>query len=258
MNIRFVALIILPIVLTMLIPMFIIKEGKVTDEQRKNDEQVVGLVKSLVYTFKDKDFILWMVIYSFMTFGVQLFLGGINEYFTSVNMSMTYVMIGAFLPVPAMLVLYNKLIKKNGFRFAFQCVLLNFALGMLMLFGFSFMAEGISRTILSILAGVVCSFSVGAMFSVAYSIPSQLSAEDEKRTGISHSAMYFAVQGLFAGIASGIGSVAVLNILKKTGTVPWLTLIAALGCVCAFALTYILPKSIVELGKELKDDKNKK
>jgi Na+/melibiose symporter-like transporter len=257
MNIRLVSLIVLPIVLTMLIPMFLIKEGRVTDEAREKDEKTVGLVKSLVYTFKDKDFILWMIIYSFMTFGVQLFLGGINEYFTTVNMSMTYVMIGAFLPIPAMLVLYNKLIKKFGFRFAFQCVLLNFAAGMLLLFGFSYMAESLSRTILSILAGIICSFSVGAMFSVAYSIPSHLAAEDEKRTGISHSAMYFAVQGLFAGIASGIGSVAVLNILKKTSTVPLLTLIAAIGCICAFALTYILPRSVAELGKALNIDKNK-
>ena len=90
------------------------------------------------------------------------------------------------------------------------------------------------------------------MFAVAYSIPSQLAAEDEKRTGISHSAMYFAVQGLFAGVASGIGGYAVLTALKTHSMSPYITLITAIACVAAFALTFILPRSIVILGKEEK------
>jgi MFS family permease len=171
---------------------------------------------------------------------------------------MTIVMACSFAPVPFTLILYNKLIKKKGFRFAFQYVLLVFSLGMCMLYGFSYLPAGTLRTLLGVLSGIVCSFAVGALFSVAYSIPSQLASEDEKRTGISHSAMYFAVQGLFAGVASGLGTYVVLTILKTNNVVELLTLISAIGCLVAFALTYILPKSIVELGKEPTSDHMKK
>ena len=69
-----------------------------------------------------------------------------------------------------------------------------------------FVADAMTKMILSIVGGVIISFAIGALFSVAYSIPAQLAAEDEDKTGISHSAMYFAVQGLFSGVATGIAT----------------------------------------------------
>lgn len=252
MNIRYVALIVLPIVLLMLIPMFMIKEKSTVDdvvEDNGEDRQTVNLFKSIAYTLRNKDFICWMIVYSFLTFGVQLFLGGINEYFSSTGMSMIFVMVAAFIPVPATLLIYNKLIRKKGFRFAIQYVLLIFALSMAILFGVSFMSAGIAKTILSVLGGLICSFSVGAIFSVAYSIPSQLAADDEARTNISHSAMYFAVQGLFAGVATGLGTGVVLVILKQSHAIEFMTLISSIAMLVSFATTFILPKSIVDLGK---------
>ena len=130
---------------------------------------------------------------------------------------------------------------------------------MLSLFGVSFLEAGTLKMVLSILCGLVSSFSVGAMFAVSYSIPSKLAADDEKETGISHSAMYFAVQGLFAGIASGIGGTAVLTILKKNflfdrPTTFYITAISAGACIIAFVLVFILPKSLRLLGKENKEE----
>ena len=97
------------------------------------------------------------------------------------------------------------------------------------------------------------------MFAVAYSIPSQLAADEEERTGVTNSAMYFAVQGLFAGVATGIGTGIVLTALKKasenaTGVpaIAYMTLIAAAGTVIAFILTFILPKELLKLGKKEK------
>ena len=97
------------------------------------------------------------------------------------------------------------------------------------------------------------------MFSVAYSVPSQLAADEEKVTGVSHSAMYFAVQGLFAGVATGIATGIVLTALKANsgqgtvnGPVSYMTLICAAGTVVSFALTFLLPRSLKELGKESK------
>jgi len=194
-------------------------------------------------------------VYSLMTFGVQLFLGGINEYFSYVGMSMIYVMMSAFAPVPFTLLIYNKLMKTRGFGFSFRYTLLMFALGMGAMFGVSFLQQGMLKTILSIVTGLISSLAIGSLFSVAYSVPAELAAEEEKKTGISNSAMYFAVQGLFAGVATAVGTGLVLTALKgseeqQSGNITYMTLIAAIGMIVAFLLTYILPQSIVRMGKE--------
>ena len=257
-NVRYVALMVLPVALTMLIPIFMIKEKSTLDKDMPK-EKTVNLFKSLGYTLKNKDFIFWMIVYSFMTFGVQLFLNGINEYFSFTGMNMILVMLAAFVPVPFTLMLYNAIVRKRGFRFGFRYVLLMFSLSMLGMFGVSYLESGTLKTVLAVLCGLLCSLSIGALFSVAYSIPSQLAADDEKRTGISHSAMYFAVQGLFAGVASGIGGAAVLTALKeysKNGGVAmqYMTLIVATACAVAFLFTFILPTSIVNFGKMKKEE----
>ena len=265
LNIRWVALIVLPSVLLILIPLFMIKEKSTKDgveiihEEGVQETKTVNLFKSIAYTFKNWKFVLWMVVYSFMTFGLQLFLSGINEYFSVSGMSMIFVMLAAFVPVPLTFIIYNKLNIKKGFGFAYQYTLAVFVIAMLSLFGVSFLEQGTLKTVLSILCGLIASFSVGAMFAVAYSIPSKLAADDEKETGISHSAMYFAVQGLFAGIASGIGGTLVLTVLKKNflfdrPTTFYITAISASACLIAFCLVFILPKSLRLLGKENKEE----
>lgn len=262
LNIRVVALIVLPLSATMLIPLFMIKEPSNKDSP-KEDRKALRLIPSITYTFKNAAFIKWMVVYSFMTFGVQLFLGGINEYFSFVGMNMIFVMCAAFAPVPFTLILYNKIQKKFGFGAAFRYVLLTFVLGMLAMFCVGFIPAGAAKTAASVVTGLISSFAIGAMFAVAYSIPSQLAAEEEEKNGVSNSAMYFAVQGLFAGVASGIGTGLVLTALKKgsenNGTaMTYMTVIAAAGALVSFALTFILPGSLLKLGKQdnKKEEKN--
>ena len=263
LNIRVVALIVLPLALTMLIPMFMIKEdsnksGSIVASER------VGLVKSLKHTFKNTAFIKWMVVYSFMTFGVQLFLGGINEYFSFVGMNMMFVMMASFAPVPFTLILYNHILHKYGFGVAFRYTLIIYTLGMTSLFGISFLADGTLKMVLSIVGGVISSFAIGSLFAVAYSIPSQLAAEEQEKTGVSNSAMYFAVQGLFSGVATGIGTGAVLTALKgsedsHSSAIFLLTLISAAGTFVAFLVSYILPKTLTTIGvKEEKTSEKEK
>ena len=255
LNIRVVSLIVLPLAATMLIPLFMIKESSTL----KSTERVktVGLVRSLGCTVRNKPFMVWMMVYALMTFGVQLFLGGINEYFSFVGLNMIVVMGSTFAPVPFALILYNKIHRKKGFGFAFRYALLTYSLGMILMYFVGSMASGMSKTILSVCCGVCCSLAVGALFAVAYSVPAQLAAEEEEKTGISNSAMYFAVQGLFSGVATGFATGVVLTALKgaetdNSGAMIYLTLIAGLGTLAAAVLTVILPKSILQMGKSEK------
>lgn len=260
MNIRIVAILVLPLAFTMLIPLFMIKEDSTLKGDIKVDESV-SLVKSLVCTFKNSVFIRWMLVYIFMNFGVQLFLSGINEYFSFVGLNMMIVMCSSFAAVPLTLILYNKLIKDRGFGFAYRYVLITFGIGMLVVFISGIMSQGAMKTVISIVGGVICSFAMGAMFAVAYSIPSELAAREEKKTGVSNSAMYFAVQGLFTGVSSGIGSGLVLTALKGSESshsqgIKYLTLIAAIAMVVSIAMTATLPKEMISLGQEKKTENN--
>ncbi len=266
MNIRLVAIIVLPIVLTMLIPIFMIKEKSTLPEDVEKEEEgeekhlkTVNLFQSIVATFRNKNYILWLIVYSFMTFGVQLFLSGINEFFSVSGMNMMTVMICAFGPVPLTLMIYNKLIKKYGFGVAFAYTLVIFGLAMLGMYFIARMPDGQGKTIVSIVGGLLSSFAIGALFAVAYSVPSQLAADEEKKTGISNSAMYFAVQGLFAGVASGIGGGFMLNFLKtsepliegKPNTI-FITLVASIAMAVSLVLMIFLPKTVLRMGKEEK------
>lgn len=254
LNIRVVALIVLPLSATMLIPFFMIKEPSNKDAPKEKTKSL-HLFPSLRHTLKNADFVKWMIVYSFMTFGVQLFLGGINEYFSFVGMNMIYVMCAAFAPVPFTLILFNKIQKSFGFGAAFRYILIIFSVGMLAMFGTGFAPDGAVKLALSIGTGLISSFAIGAMFAVAYSIPSQLAAEEEEKSGVSNSAMYFAVQGLFAGVASGIATGVVLVALKKGSenggnAMTYMTVICAAGALVSLALTFILPKSLLTLGKK--------
>ena len=121
LNIRIVALIVLPTVLLILIPLIMIKEPSTKDGvlNEEGKEKTVNLFKSIGYTFKNWKFVLWMICYSFMTFGLQLFLNGINEYFSVAGLNMIFVMMAAFAPTPLTFIIYNKLHVKKGFGFAF-------------------------------------------------------------------------------------------------------------------------------------------
>ena len=258
MNVRPVALIVLPLVLTMTIPLFMIKEpstkGKVVLD---NGTRMVNLVESLKYTFKNRAFILWMIVIFFMNFGVNLFLGGINEYFSFTGLNMIFIMACSFAPVPFTLILYNRIIKKKGFGFAFRYVLLTYGLGMVCMFFVGLIPASMNtlKTVLSIVSGIICSFAVGALFAVAYSVPSQLAADEEQETGVSHSAMYFAIQGVFSGVATGLAQGVVLVALKKasegrTGlaAMSFMTLICGLGMLVSFICTFFLPRQITHIG----------
>lgn len=254
-NIRIVALIFLPLAGTMLIPLFLIKENSTKEgaeqiyPQVQQNAERVNFFTSLSYAAKNKKFLFWLLVVSVMNVGLQLFLGGINEFFSSTGLNMTVVMASAFAPVPFTLMLYNKLVKKFGLKFAFQTILVIFSVGMTLMF--------VCRTLpLSVMTpfamgcGVIVSFAIGAFFSVTYTVPAHLAFEENKKGGICVSSMYYAVQGLFEGIAAGFATGILLVFLKQNGLISIMTILVAAFCMAAFVMAFFLPKTIAKLGKE--------
>lgn len=251
-NIRIVALIFLPLALTMMIPMFLVKERSTKDSLPDNMPKPVRLGRSLRASMQNKSYMYWLCIHAVMHIGLQLFLSGINEFFSSTNLNMTFVMAASFAPIPFTLLLYNYFVKKKGLRFGIQYVLLIYSLGMILMF----FCLKLPRDYLlwaAIGCSIIVSFGIGAFFSIAYVVPSQLAAETNQRTGVCVSTMFFAVQGLFEGVASGIASGVLLVWLKQSGHISIMTLVVAFFCMAAFAMTFFLPQSIAYIGKEKKE-----
>lgn len=257
MSIRVVALMFLPLALTMVIPFFMLKEKKYTKEEIiqakriENKAERPTVIKSIGFTFRDKPYILWLCVLAVTNIGLQLFLTGINEYFSNTGLNMTLVMAPSFAPVPLTIMLYNHVMKKKGLGTAYRMILLIFALGM-GLMGFVYSIPESMLTLYAIGCSVIVSFAIGAFFSVTYLIPSTRAA---LRAGENESAssMYYAIQGLFEAAAAAIAGSVILTLLKTNGLVNLTTIIVAVVCVAAFALSFVLPKSITDIGKVHKE-----
>ena len=249
MNIRIIALIFLPLSLTMLIPMFMLKEPSYTKEdaaKAKNAERVT-IARSVGFVFKDKPYILWLCVLFVMNMGSQIFLSGINEYFSTTGINMTFVMAFCFAPVPFSMIVYNKLLAGKGLGFAFRYVLVMFSIGM-GLMGFARIIPSGILLYYAIGCSIIVSFALGAFFAVTYSVPSHRAAvrREENRSA---SSMYYAIQGLFEAVSAGIATGPILVFLKQSGNVKFMTVAVAAICMGAFVLSFALPKDISLIGK---------
>ena len=253
-NIRTVALMFLPLSLTMAIPFFLIKEHSTLEEpdvREEGDAKGVSIAKSFSVSFKNKSFLYWLCVVFVMNIGLQLFLSGINEFFSTTGINMTIVMACSFAPVPLTILLYNKLVHKRGLKLGFQYVMLVFSAAMLLMYFCLGMPKASTQlSIMGAIGGLIASFSIGAFFSITYTVPSQLAAEENARTGICASSMYFAVEGLFEGVSAGIASGLILTWLKQNHGAAYITIIVAFFCLSAFVMAFFLPGNIASLGKD--------
>lgn len=255
MSIRIVALLFLPLALTMAIPFCMLKEKKYSKEeiieakaaQKADKANRPTVIKSIGFTFRDKPYILWLCVLAVTNIGLQLFLSGINEYFSNTGLNMTLVMAPSFAPVPLTIMLYNKLMKKHGLGVAFRVILLVFALGMALM-GFVYSIPESMLTLYAIGCSVIVSFSIGAFFSVTYLVPSTRAALRQGENE-SASSMYYAIQGLFEAAAAAIASSVILTLLKTNGYINLTTIIVSVFCVLAFGLSFVLPKTVTRIGK---------
>lgn len=248
MNIRIIALIFMPLALTVLIPLFLIKEESTKNATFEVQGKKYNFVEIFVIAAKNSAFIKWMFVYAMMNVGLQLFLSGINEFFSTTGLNMTFIMAAVFMPVPLTLLIYNKMTKKKGIVFALQVCLIVFSVGMSAMIFCGGLPTHTAKFIYAIFCALITSFSIGSFFSVTYSIPSQLAQEEEQKNGISVATMYFAIQGLFGAIAAGLAQGPILVALKQNGWVKHLTLVVAAFCIIAFVMTLFLPNHVKEQG----------
>lgn len=247
-NIRIIALIFLPLCLTMLIPFFLLKENE-------NDEQSVRsltLGQAMSTSFKNKPFIYWMCTTFMMTIGLQLFLGGINELFSSTGLNMTVVMASSFVPVPFTLILYNYIVKRKGLGFAYRYILTIYSIGMMIMYVCNVFSPKLSElqlTMIAIFGGIFISFAIGAFFSVTYTVPTHLAQKELEKSGKGIATMLFAVQGVFEGVASGVATGIILVTLKSHQKISLLPIIVAVCCMTAFGMSFAFPKVIATMGQ---------
>ena len=270
-NIRIIALAFLPLSMTMLIPLFMIKERSTLDkdveaykasgeyEDNEINDEHVGIFRSFLYAVKNKNFMIWMLIYSALQFAIQMFLSGQNVLYSGhmgfEGIKITVIMACAFAPVPFTLILYNKIVKKYGIKIGYIYSLAAYLLAMVVLAICSkdVIPNENVRLVIASIGGILSAFGTGCFFSINYTIPSTIAENERKATGISHPAMYFAIQGLFGGVATAISTGIVWVNLKDLGDGKYIWLmpiiVIAGGLVSMAATIIFMKKEVSNIGK---------
>ena len=213
----------LPLMATILIPLFIIKEGKKYGypERQNQTAERIKLFQSIKITFKNRPFRNWLIVNCCSYFGLQMFLTGMNSMIIGgmgfSGLEMMLINTSAFAPVPIMLYFFSKLKAKKGMRFTYQTCLVSFAVAILsFLFGSLFFTGGnkILQYIIGCVGGIAGSWGIAGFFTAPLHIPAQVSSVEEKLTGRNHSAMYFAAQAVCTSIIGAVASGLVYENIK--------------------------------------------
>lgn len=221
------AMVSLPLMLTMVVPIFLIKEGEKYGypERGGAPAQKISITESLKLTFSNRVFLSWTAVNCCTFFGLQMFLVGMNAMiiggmgFNGGEMAMANTC--AFAPVPVMLYFFNKLKAKKGIRFTYQTCLLAFAVAIMSFFFASTFVTGGNKPIQYAIActgGVVGSWAIGAFFMMPYLATSQISSVEEQLTGKNHSAMYFAANAVTTSIVGAISGGLIYESVKNIFT----------------------------------------
>ena len=278
LNIMHLILMFSPLMLTVLIPVVMSARRDKTQDKRETDEELpeerlrqISIRSSISFVFKNKVFWSWLLVVFSYFMGLQLFLTMQNELISGVlQLPAQYAAVlnaAAFGPVPIMLYLYNKLMKRKGIRFALQTSIISFAVGIscFSLGSALFFPDSIiPRIIINIIGGTIASFSIGAFFMMILIIPSQVAAVELKLLKQRNSSMYFAGQGIVIGLSAaiatgliadtglrGVGEILVSTSLPDVSggvySIPLGSFIApfivAFLSLLAFSLAFLMPKS---------------
>ncbi len=215
----------LPVMCTMLIPLFLIKEGEKYGypENQGMCEEKLSIKESLYLTFKNRIFRRWLYVNCCTFFGLQMFLSAMNGLIIGSmglnGLQMAILNTCAFGPVPVMLYLFNKSKARYGIRATYQSCLLLFAVSILSFFLGSRYVLGdgniTAKMTIGIVGGLCGSWSIGAFFMMSYLAPAQISGVEEQLTGKNHSAMYFAGNAVTSSIVGAISGSLVYEYIKN-------------------------------------------
>ena len=245
-GVRGTVIMLLPMMLTFIGPLLVIKEGptnlpEAEQQSAELKEQAADLPlwESVKMTLVNPTFRVYMLSVATFFFGLQFFLGGI-AYMAVDMMGLSQSQLGimnaaAFAPVPIMLIIFNLLSRKKGAKWAYRLALLVFAAAMVSYpLGWTKLNLPIPPIAIGIILGVISSFSIGVFFTIPYAFPAQIAANEAEKTGKDRAGMYFAVQGLINQFVGSLaGSALALLLTWKFGVVV-IGPITALMCVLAF------------------------
>ena len=225
MHIHTLVFVTTPLMLSMLIPLFLIKEGEKYGypENKGLSPEKITLGESLRLTFQNKIFRRWLYVNCCTFVGMQMFLSGMNGMIIGGmgmnSLQMALLNTCAFAPVPIMLYLFNKSKARYGVRATYQSCLLVFAVAIMTFFFASrfMLGEGniTLKIAIGILGGLGASWSIGAFFMMPYLTPAQISCVEERLTGKNHSAMYFAGNAVATSIVGAVSGSLVYEYVKN-------------------------------------------
>ena len=225
LHINTLVFILTPLMLTMIIPLFMIKEGKKYGypELSGREPQKISLFKSIDITLKNRQFRNWLILNGCTFFGLQMFLNSMNGLIIGGmglnGGQMAILNTCAFAPVPLMLYLFKKVKARFGVRSAYQSCLAAFAFAIMSFFVGSRFVLGEGNTMLKIIIGMIggfsASWSIGVFFMMSYLVPSQISSVEERLTGRNHSAMYFAGNAVISSIVGAISGSLIYEYIKN-------------------------------------------
>ncbi len=253
------ALFCMPIMVTILIPLFLVKEGEKYGypEGPALDKKKVPLIKSFKLTLTNKVYMSWLKVECLTMVGLQMFLVSMNAMmvgslgFNGAQMAIANTF--AFAPVPLMLYLFNKLKNKKGTRFTYRTCLAAFAVGILNLFIASRYVLGNNNVklqlIIAIIGGVISSWAIGSFFMMPYLAASSVSTTETKLYGINHSAMYFATEAIATSVVGAVSSSIIYENIKMLFiSKPFSKVVYATSQVEAAGLLGTTPDMVFNLG----------
>lgn len=241
-RINDLALVLSPLLLTIIIPLFMIKKEQIVEEESDVQEEVVlkdaatetvGLFKSISLTFKNKAFMRWMAVNACSYFGLQIFLVSMNSLIIGgmglPGWGMAILNTVAFAPIPLMLYFFQKIRNGKGVRFAYQLALITFSI---CIFSFFFASKYflgsdnvLLQYIITVIGSLAGSFAIGSFLLMPTLLPSQIGAHEKTLTNVNHSAMFFAVQALITTVVGAVSggfiyeNIKMLFINKDTGKI---------------------------------------
>lgn len=251
-----------PMMLTMLIPMFMIKDEDKEEEAEKR-ERNVPLMESIRASASSRPFRRWLGTQFLIHVSLMLFLTGIGTTIPDnlvgiKGWQVTIMNSAAFAPVPLMLLIFNGFKKRKGHRFALQTALIAFAVAMF-IFASGWKQLWQSMPMISFIIGLIAStigsYSVGVFFSISYFYPAHIATEEMKVTGKDNAAMYFAIQGLVTQLASAVGvNLIYINLVgneipiagMQGGQFVLVPIIAGVVMLAAFFVAFGIKRNIIK------------